>query len=132
MPRALGTNCRGSIGAPMNHESSTEPRVLYAEFTARDGTVDDVAALLSRYAAQVRSEPGNTSFDCWQLADNPAKFFVFEAYVDEDAFRVHLAAPYGAEFNRLLAPLITEPNSVLTFLRPLGSRLVQRSSEIVP
>ena len=116
----------------MNHESSTEPRVLYAEFTARDGTVDDVAALLSRYAAQVRSEPGNTSFDCWQLADNPAKFFVFEAYVDEDAFRVHLAAPYGAEFNRLLAPLITEPNSVLTFLRPLGSRLVQRSSEIVP
>ena len=94
--------------------------------------VDDVAALLSDYAIQVRTEPGNTCFDCCQYADNPAKFFVFEAYVDEDAFQVHLAAPYGAEFNRLLAPLITEPTSILTFLRPLGSRAGRELRQLVP
>ncbi len=81
---------------------------------------------------RVRQEPGNVCFDCWQYVDNPTKFFVFEAYVDEDAFELHLAAPYGAEFNRLLAPLITEPNSMLTFLRPLGSRAGRELRQLVP
>lgn len=112
---------------PMNQPATTEPRVLFAEFTARPGATEAVAELLSRYAETVRREPGNLTFECHQYADDPAKFFVFEAYVDEQAFQAHLGASYGAEFNRQLAPLIVEPNSILTFLRPLG--LPDRSTE---
>lgn len=106
----------------MTHSTTTEPCVLFAEFTARDGASETIAALLSQYALKVRLEPGNIRFDCYRYADNPARFFVFESYVDEEAFQAHLAAAYGAEFNQLLAPLIVEPKSVLTFLQTLGSR----------
>lgn len=104
----------------MNQPTTTGPRVLFAEFTARPDAIEAVAGLLSRYAETVRREPGNATFDCHQYAADPAKFFVFEAYVDEQAFQAHLATSYGAEFNRQLAPLIVEPHSILTFLRPLG------------
>ena len=45
---------------------------------------------------------------------------MIEAYRDEEAFAAHLAAPYGAEFNAALVPLIVEDGSVLTFLTPIG------------
>ena len=49
-----------------------------------------------------------------------AAFTVLEAYRDEAAFAEHFAAPYGAEFNAALGPLIVEDASVLTFIAPLS------------
>ena len=91
-------------------------KVLYAEFTALPGNADRVAELLAGLAADVRTEPGNVAFDAYQLADDETKFFVYEVYADEDAFRAHLAAPYGKPFNDALNPLIVEDHSQLTFL----------------
>lgn len=91
--------------------------VLYATFTASVGNAAAVAALLSDYAAAVRKEPGNVLFEASCKADQPESFFVYEAYTDEAAFQAHLNAPYGVPFNAALAPLIVEPQSLLTFLR---------------
>lgn len=96
---------------------------LYAEFTAKPGCADEVAALIAGLAEDVRTEPGNVVFEVYQEAEDPNRFFVFEVYRDEAAFQVHIAMPYGAVFNAKLNELIEEPNSQLTFLTPLSTTL---------
>ncbi|MET9506757.1 putative quinol monooxygenase [Streptomyces sp. NPDC006622] len=91
-------------------------KTLLAEFTAREGTRDDVARLIGDYALKVRQEEGNITFDVYTKAAHPRSFWIFEVYRDEEAFQAHLKAPYGGPFNAALAPLIEEDASVLTFL----------------
>lgn len=93
------------------------PVILYATFTATAGNAAAVAVLLGDYAETVRKEPGNVLFEASCKAEEPESFFVYEKYVDEAAFQAHLSAPYGAPFNAALAPLIIEPQSLLTHLR---------------
>lgn len=99
--------------------SVAEPVVLIAEFTAHQGQERIVADLLAGLAANVRQEPGNIAFDCYQRADDPCRFVVYEIYRDQQAFEAHIAADHGAVFNKRLTQLIVEPHSMLTFLRPL-------------
>lgn len=91
-------------------------KTLFAEFTAREGAEDEVSRLILEYARKVREEDGNLAFDVYTKAAHPRAFWIFEVYRDEDAFQVHLKAPYGGPFNTALAPLIEEDASVLTFL----------------
>ena len=94
------------------------PITLIAEFTARTGQAETVAALLAGLALDVRREPGNLAFDCYRKLDDDAKFVVYEIYRDKAAFAAHISADYGAAFNGKLGELIVEPNSILTFLTP--------------
>jgi quinol monooxygenase YgiN len=96
------------------------PVALIAEFTARPGEGDAVAELLAGLVRDVRTEQGNVAFDCYRRQDDKDKFVVHEIYRDKAAFEHHIAADYGAVFNARLRELIREPNSVLTFLVPLG------------
>jgi len=89
---------------------------LYAEFTASPGAETRVADLVRDLAVQVRAEPGNLVFNSHTLRDEPRRWFVYEVYRDEEAFREHLAADYGAVFNAELADLVDEGGSRLTFL----------------
>lgn len=100
---------------------SGTPVSLIAEFTALPGNEDAVAELLAGLAGKVRSEDGNVAFDCYRRLENTAKFVVYEIYRDKAAFDIHIGAAYGAEFNAKLRALIVEPNSILTFLTPLGA-----------
>ena len=92
---------------------------LYAEFTANPGAEERVAELMRDLTEQVRAEPGNLVFDPRTLVDDPRRWFVYEVYRDEAAFREHLAADYGATFNAALADLVEGGGSRLTFLTPL-------------
>ncbi|WP_045561193.1 putative quinol monooxygenase [Streptomyces sp. FxanaA7] len=96
-------------------------KTLLAEFTAREGTEDEVARLIQDYALKVRAEEGNLTFDVYTKAAAPRAYWIFEVYRDENAFQAHLKAPYGAPFNAALTPLIEEDASVLTFLDPLAT-----------
>lgn len=58
--------------------------------------------MIRDYGEEVRAEPGNRVFDVYRHSDDPAKFFVMEAYVDEDAFQAHLGMSYGGPFNARL------------------------------
>lgn len=99
-----------------------EPVVLIAEFTARPGEDQTVAELLAGLAEQVRREPGNVAFDCFQREDDKHRFVVYEIYRDRQAFEAHIGAEYGAVFNQRLQQLIVEPHSILTFLRPMAAK----------
>jgi quinol monooxygenase YgiN len=89
---------------------------LYAEFTAVPGAEARVAELVRELTLKVRAEPGNVTFTPHTLKDDPRSWFVYEVYRDEDAFREHLAADYGAVFNTELAGLVEGGGSRLTFL----------------
>jgi autoinducer 2-degrading protein len=89
---------------------------LYAEFTAASGAEDRVAELVRDLTLRVRAEPGNVVFNAHTVAGEPRKWFVYEVYRDEDAFRTHLAADYGATFNAALAELVEGGGSRLTLL----------------
>ena len=96
----------------------SDPVVLYAEFTARPGSVAEVQRLITGLAADVHREPGNPEFTVYQRAEDPCRVFVFERYADRAAFEAHLAAPYGAVFNAALGEHIVESGSQLSFLHP--------------
>jgi quinol monooxygenase YgiN len=92
------------------------PVILYAEFTAKQGSESQVETLISGLAKDVRREPGNAEFTVYRERDNPRKFFVFEQYLDEASFEAHIGADYGVIFNRQLSSLIEEGESQLTWL----------------
>lgn len=94
--------------------------VLWAEFTAKPDSVDELESRLEQFAQVVRAEPGNVQFDIYRRAEAPERFFVFEIYRDQTAFDTHLQAATGAEFNAVLAELIVETGSELSFLRPVA------------
>lgn len=104
----------------LNNLPEHGPVSLIAEFTALPGETERVAILLAGLAAEVRREPGNVAFTCFQRLEDAAKFVVYEIYRDKSAFAAHISADYGAVFNAQLRKLIVEPNSVLTFLTPLA------------
>jgi quinol monooxygenase YgiN len=66
--------------------------ILYAEFTAKPGSESQVQMLISDLAEKVRREPGNTEFTINRERDNGRKFFVFEEYLDQAGFEVHIGA----------------------------------------
>jgi quinol monooxygenase YgiN len=89
---------------------------LFAEFTAVPGSEERVAELVTDLTDRVRAEPGNVTFNAHTLVEDPRRWFVYEVYRDEEAFREHLAADYGATFNAELAGLVEGGGSQLTFL----------------
>lgn len=91
-------------------------KTLFAEFTALPGHEAQVAQLMAGLTEQVRREPGNVQFLPCTRADEPRRWFVFEQYRDEAAFRAHITAEYGREFNAALVQHIVEDGSRLTWL----------------
>lgn len=94
---------------------------LYAELEADAGHADAVAALLAAYGPQVAAEAGNIRFDAYRLADDRARFFVYEQYADDAAFASHLATAHCAAFNAAIAPLVVGGGSRLTRLERVRS-----------
>ena len=90
--------------------------VFFAEFTAKEGSEQEVARLVAGLAPLVRAEPGNVRFEPNVRRDDPRRYCIYEVYRDRVAFDAHLGAAYGAEFNAALNPLIEEDGSVLTWL----------------
>ena len=109
-------------------------KILYAIFTAKPGNEKEVADLIADLQTKVRQEPGNlvpccdcskfqgtvsNIFEIFQATtrkENPAQFFVYEEYKNEEAFKAHITADYGAVFNAKLKTLIVENGSQLFWL----------------
>ena len=93
---------------------------LYAEFTVISGNEARVREMMIEFSAQVRREPGNITFTPYVLQSDPARYFVYEVYRDDEAFAQHLRAEYGASFNAELALLVEDGASRLTGLTEVG------------
>ncbi|MFL9921531.1 putative quinol monooxygenase [Paraburkholderia fungorum] len=82
--------------------------IITVTFTVHDAHQDDFRrAILANAATSLKEEDGCIVFDVCEAQDRPV-FFLYEKYVDEDAFRLHLAAPHFLAFDRESLPWVRE------------------------
>ncbi len=73
-----------------------------------DRVADFIEATRRNHEASVR-EPGNLRFDVLQSADDPARFILYEAYVDEAAAAAHKSTAHYAEWRDAVAGWMAGP-----------------------
>ena len=78
-----------------------------------------VAATLANHRG-TRGEPGNRRFDVLRANDDPTRFALYEAYVDEAAFRAHQQTAHYLAWRDAVAPMMAAPRASekLTALAP--------------
>jgi quinol monooxygenase YgiN len=74
--------------------------VVVAQWEAKEGQADTIAAILRRYLPQAQSDPGVKLFLVSRGKDNPAQFLFYELFVDDAAFAMHQTREY---FKTLIA-----------------------------
>ncbi|HHH46186.1 MAG TPA: antibiotic biosynthesis monooxygenase, partial [Thiotrichales bacterium] len=69
---------------------------------------DFIAATRENHLASVR-EPGNLRFDVLQSEEDPARFVLYEAYVDEAAAAAHKETDHYLRWRERVADWMAEP-----------------------
>ncbi len=67
-----------------------------------------IAATRANHEASIR-EPGNVRFDVLQSADDPTRFVLYEAYLDEEAAASHKTTEHYLEWRARVEPWMAEP-----------------------
>jgi quinol monooxygenase YgiN len=67
-----------------------------------------IAATLAN-ARGTRTEPDNRRFDVLRRNDDGARFFLYEIYVDEAAFRAHQQTSHYVTWRDAVAPMMAVP-----------------------
>jgi quinol monooxygenase YgiN len=63
--------------------------LIVAQWEAKQGEADRVAAILDRFLPEAQREPGVKLFLISRAKDNPAQFLFYELFRDEAAFKAH-------------------------------------------
>jgi len=71
--------------------------VLVARYYMNEGTEEQALELLKSVIPLARQELGCLTYTVNQSTDDPRQLMLFERYVDEAAFLVHLSTPYVQE-----------------------------------
>ena len=72
--------------------------VVTVSWKARPGEEDAVASLLQQVAEASRREPGCLLFWIHRSLEEPGRFFLYEQFVSEAAFREHGASDHVRRF----------------------------------
>jgi (4S)-4-hydroxy-5-phosphonooxypentane-2,3-dione isomerase len=93
---------------------------VIAHYRTAEADARTVREVLSRHAAASSAEPGCVTFTAHQHADDPTRFVLYEAYVDEAAFDHHrTTAHFRDNIERTVAPLLLERTwTVLSIIEP--------------
>ena len=70
-----------------------------------------LAAALDDSTCSVRDEPGCLRFDVLQDNSDPNRFFFYEVYKDEDAFKAHQASAHYPRWRAAAAEVLAEPTN---------------------
>ena len=99
---------------------------LFVTLDVHEDKLDEfIDAITVNAAASLRDELGCLAFDLHQDIATPTRFYLYEIYVDEDAFRIdHRSAPHYARWQAAAKRCVVEGSHTNTFARPirLGSR----------
>lgn len=99
---------------------------LFVTLDVHEDKLDEfVDAITVNAAASLRDEPGCLVFDVHQDVEVPTRFYLYEVYADEDAFRIaHRGAPHYAKWQAAAKVCVVEGGHRNTFTRPvaLGER----------
>ena len=81
--------------------------ILIVELQLKPGTVDQFMRIVGDNAqASVRDEPGCIRFDVLRPEGEADRVVLYEHYVDEKAFAVHLRTAHYRAFERAGGPLV--------------------------
>ena len=75
---------------------------------------DFIAASTANHEASVH-EPGNLRFDILQLAEDPTRFILYEAYESTDHAGGHKDTPHYARWRETVAPWMAEPRQGVVY-----------------
>ena len=65
--------------------------VVAADYYAREGKDNEIAAILQKMIPLSRAEPGCRLYMVNRSLEDPRKFLLYEVYVDEDGYKAHQA-----------------------------------------
>ena len=68
--------------------------LVVAQWEAKEGEADRVAAILDRFLPEAQREEGAMIFLISRARDNPAQFLFYELFRDEAAFKAHQEAAH--------------------------------------
>jgi quinol monooxygenase YgiN len=97
----------------MISRSETEIAVI-AQFTAKEGKVDDLLAALHHAIGLGLNEPGCRRLILYQNVGDPRICTVIEKFADQKAFEAHLAASYTVDLLENIIPQLTQAQSITT------------------
>jgi autoinducer 2-degrading protein len=82
--------------------------VLWIEHRVHAERVEAYLEATLANARTTRGEPGNVRFDVLRDPDDPTRFVLYEAYVDEAAQKAHLASAHFAAWRGAAGGAIAE------------------------
>ena len=68
--------------------------LVVAQWEAKEGQADNVAAILDRFLPEAQSDPGAKLFLIGRGKENPAQFLFYELFRDEAALKAHQESGY--------------------------------------
>jgi quinol monooxygenase YgiN len=74
--------------------------VVAATYTAKEGEAETVLDALREATAPSRAESGNLTYRAHRSVEDPNVFFIYEEYVDEEAFAAHHRSPHFERYIR--------------------------------
>jgi len=75
----------------------------------KPGHEEDFAEATRRNHDGTRQEPGNVRFDVLQSLDDPTRFFLYEVYHDEAAFKAHQQTEHYLGWKQTVAEWMAQP-----------------------
>jgi (4S)-4-hydroxy-5-phosphonooxypentane-2,3-dione isomerase len=65
--------------------------VVAAQYYAKEGKADEIAAILQTMIPISRAEPGCALYTVNRAIDDPRKFLLYEQYQDKSGYEAHMA-----------------------------------------
>jgi quinol monooxygenase YgiN len=95
---------------PVPHTDVSEAFVILIVLKARirPEKRDEWLAGVKQYTADVRTEPGNVSFDFYPNGEDPEEFAIIEVFRDGDAGSAHVATEHAKNFFAWMPSMISE------------------------
>ncbi len=82
--------------------------LIVLQVTIRPEKRDEWLVGIKQYTDDVRTEPGNVSFDFYENGDDPDRFAIVECFADSDAGAAHVATEHAKNFFTWMPAMITE------------------------
>jgi (4S)-4-hydroxy-5-phosphonooxypentane-2,3-dione isomerase len=94
---------------------------LFVTLDVHPDKLDDfIDAITANATASLRDEPGCLVFDVHRDIETPTRFYLYEIYADESAFRIaHRSAPHYAGWQEAAKVCVVDGSHTNTFARPV-------------
>lgn len=92
-----------------------EKKIVVARIQILGDKINDYLEIVAPLVEATRAEEGNLAYLLYQSLENPAEFIIYEEYINEDAFKVHLGSPLMNELAGQIQSVLAKDINVQVF-----------------